>query len=83
MVWLTDRPNMTLDVYRGRKTTTQQLGTGFIRRWRWSLIYVRSCIVSLVIIARVHLFNAESINELHKRPLPGLTIGLGQVAGEK
>ena len=21
---LTDRPNMTLDVYRGRKTTTQQ-----------------------------------------------------------
>ena len=25
MVRLTDRPNMTLDVYRGRKTTTQQL----------------------------------------------------------
>ena len=24
MVRLTDRPNMTLDVYRGRKTTTQQ-----------------------------------------------------------
>ena len=25
VVRLTDRPNMTLDVYRGRKTTTQQL----------------------------------------------------------
>ena len=24
MVWLTDRPDMTLDVYRGRKTTMQQ-----------------------------------------------------------
>ena len=23
VVWLTDRPDMTLDVYRGRKTTTQ------------------------------------------------------------
>ena len=23
-VWLTDRPDMTLDVYRGRKTTIQQ-----------------------------------------------------------
>ena len=23
VVWLTDRPNMTLDVYRGRKTTIQ------------------------------------------------------------
>ena len=25
MVRLTDHPDMTLDVYRGRKTTTQQL----------------------------------------------------------
>ena len=25
VVRLTDRPDMTLDVYRGRKTTTQQL----------------------------------------------------------
>ena len=24
VVWLTDRPDMTLDVYRGRKTTMQQ-----------------------------------------------------------
>ena len=24
VVWLTDRPDMTLDVYRGRKTTIQQ-----------------------------------------------------------
>ena len=24
VVWLTDRPDMTLDVYRGRKTKNQQ-----------------------------------------------------------
>ena len=28
VVRLTDRPDMTLDVYRGRKTTTQQQGLG-------------------------------------------------------
>ena len=28
MVRLTDRPDMTLDVYRGRKTTMQQMLTG-------------------------------------------------------
>ena len=27
MVRLTDRPDMTLDVYRGRKTTIQQLNS--------------------------------------------------------
>ena len=32
---LTDRPDMTIDVYRGRNTTIH-LGTGFIRRWRLS-----------------------------------------------
>ena len=32
VVRLTDRPDMTLDVYRGRKTTMQQqLSGGFIR----------------------------------------------------
>ena len=30
VVRLTDRPDMTLDVYRGRKTTMQQLYTEFI-----------------------------------------------------
>ena len=29
MVRLTDRPDMTLDVYRGRKTTNQQKSTTF------------------------------------------------------
>ena len=29
MVRLTDRPDMTLDVYRGSKTTTQQQFHGF------------------------------------------------------
>ena len=35
----------------------------------------------LVIITRVHFFNAESINDLHKRLSPSLTIGLGQATG--
>ena len=30
MVRLTDRPDMTLDVYRGRKTTTQQQQQNFL-----------------------------------------------------
>ena len=30
VVRLTDRPDMTLDVYRGRKTTMQQLGPGLL-----------------------------------------------------
>ena len=32
VVWLTDRPDMTLDVYRGRKTTTQQQQSAFAVR---------------------------------------------------
>ena len=30
MVRLTDRPDMTLDVYRGRKTTIQQYGNDVV-----------------------------------------------------
>ena len=30
VVRLTDRPNMTLDVYRGRKTTIQPTNTGWL-----------------------------------------------------
>ena len=29
VVRLTDRPDMTLDVYRGRKTTNQQINIGY------------------------------------------------------
>ena len=38
MVRLTDRPDMTLDVYRGRKTTIQQLSThvSYCCRYSWS-----------------------------------------------
>ena len=32
MVRLTDRPDMTLDVYRGRKTTMQQLSLFLVLR---------------------------------------------------
>ena len=39
MARLTDRPDMTLDVYRGRKTTIQQLGIlevrmCFVNKWK-------------------------------------------------
>ena len=33
VVRLTDRPDMTLDVYRGRKTTMQQQGQGIVREF--------------------------------------------------
>ena len=33
VVRLTDRPDMTLDVYRGRKTTIQQLDRGVLLVW--------------------------------------------------
>ena len=32
VVRLTDRPDMTLDVYRGRKTTNQQQSTDFFTK---------------------------------------------------
>ena len=35
VVRLTDRPDMTLDVYRGRKTTMQQQQKNFICCQRW------------------------------------------------
>ena len=41
----------------------------------------RSCIVSLVSNTRVHLFNAESINDYHKRLTLGLTIGVRSSGG--
>ena len=33
VVRLTDRPDMTLDVYRGRKTTMQQQQQQWVKRW--------------------------------------------------
>ena len=33
---LTDRPDMTLDVYHGRKTTIQQQLSGAASHWEWS-----------------------------------------------
>ena len=47
VVRLTDRPDMTLDVYRGRKTTIQQqqiLNIGFIR-----LLMMIFCFINKVI----------------------------------
>ena len=43
MVRLTDRPDMTLDVYRGRKTTKQQQ-----QNWKWVLGNFQSLGVRLI-----------------------------------
>ena len=45
MVRLTDRPDMTLDVYRGRKTTIQQLAK-FISNWPLSIFFSKLYFVS-------------------------------------
>ena len=34
VVRLFDRPDMTLDVYRGRKTTTTKLGARSVQLWK-------------------------------------------------
>ena len=39
VVRLTDRPDMTLDVYRGRKTTTQQQHDAHAKRARQTYTY--------------------------------------------
>ena len=43
MVRLTDRPDMTLDVYRGRKTTNQQSTLNFIRPYQEYFGHTRRC----------------------------------------
>ena len=44
MVRLTDRPDMTLDVYRGRKTTMQQQQqlNAYLLAVLWSTVFRRS-----------------------------------------
>ena len=39
MVRLTDRPDMTLDVYRGRKTTIQQQGQDYVLQFSIKLLF--------------------------------------------
>ena len=57
---LTDRPDMTLDVYRGRKTTTQQQQQSVIKKHKivsvWYNIFqtntfVRDCYIPFVHIS--------------------------------
>ena len=38
MVRLTDRPDMTLDVYRGRKTTIQHTTTSSAEHFRYTIV---------------------------------------------
>ena len=53
VVRLTDRPDMTLDVYRGRKTTIQQL----------SVLIHRICTVLLLITFQHLLFQTTDISK--------------------
>ena len=39
VVRLTDRPDMTLDVYRGRKTTIQQQHDGWMDGMRFNVLF--------------------------------------------
>ena len=44
MVRLTDRPDMTLDVYRGRKTTIQYNTIQYDKNWRVeNEMWLRAC----------------------------------------
>ena len=49
VVRLTDRPNMTLDVYRGRKTTNQRmsLSTVFLSNGDGGKMLVTGCLQSI------------------------------------
>ena len=76
MVRLTDRPDMTLDVYRGRKTTNQQqpvynsqpwdsIKVAVVRRWLlWrGQIYSKTALLGfgkLAVIGRRLLFRGDS-----------------------
>ena len=50
MVRLTDRPDMTLDVYRGRKTTTKQTKKPFAiegRMWDVTVLSSDHCYIGI------------------------------------
>ena len=56
VVKLTDRPDMTLDVYRGRKTTIQQQQILFlVLRWWYSLLFM---FLKLRTLSKVYSFLA-------------------------
>ena len=60
VVRLTDRPDMTLDVYRGRKTTIQQKSHQLIRTLV-SLLQLMLCHVATVKHLPVHHYSADYI----------------------
>ena len=65
VVRLTDRPDMTLDVYRGRKTTMQQQQQIFILFHRISDLNTSSCAqrnVSIVAHTRLCLSSFQSVS---------------------
>ena len=64
VVRLTDRPNMTLDVYRGRKTTIQQQQQSAIF---FSLVY------SLLLFGT---YSISSLPGLMDKNIDSLTVGL-------
>ena len=72
MVRSNDRPDMTLDVYRGRKTTTQQLRVhlSFLRCWVYFVTFIlfdgkswiKNCTARHVVKAKIYgaLYNQSS-----------------------
>ena len=72
VVRLTDRPDMTLDVYRGRKTTKQQ----------YSFVYVSVClstssyIVYLCVRPSVRLLSVRPPVWVYKKQIVCFSIGL-------
>ena len=48
VVRLTDRPDMTLDVYRGRKTTIQQQQQLYFLKTGWGHLLEQGCLLRLI-----------------------------------
>ena len=59
VVWLNDRPDMTLDVYRGRKTTTTTSSSSFLLRRQPRIECMKG----------IHLKNNQVGQQPVKRPL--------------
>ena len=68
VVWLTDRPNMTLDVYHGRKTTTQQPFQ--VVKYAPALTTKYPCCLSILLdmkninMVKAHLHSVVKISEI-------------------
>ena len=65
-VRLTDRPDMTLDVYRGRKTATQQQQLFFLRLWEMVQYRLKYCLKEP--LSPTQPSNQQDLNNLCEQP---------------